>query len=303
MNILSTKTNKIFFQKNIKYNNLNKVDLILSPDFYWVRSFDVDIKTLSQAKSIAPTLFEDILDSNLEYSYKVIKLNNDKYLYFAYDNKEILENIKNSGLNINLINSVYFAQTELEVLNKFNSLDESFFYTDKNILVKLPRSFNQNFFNLEDKLNNINLSSNKVDMKFYNNIISNKQINILSIIFICFILGNLIVMYKTNLRINKIYIEKSNFIDTKSIPTSEIQLNSIVNNYKNNISNELKKRKIYKFLSDNNDLNIEEFVIKNKTIEFKFKNIRLLNKVKKFTKNYNAKIDPKTKYIDVRIQL
>ena len=89
MNLVLNKNSKIFLCSNTKIETSFKVDIILSPEFYWVRIFDIPVKNITQAKNVLPTLFEDIVDSISDLSYQVIKLEDNKYLCFAYINKRI----------------------------------------------------------------------------------------------------------------------------------------------------------------------------------------------------------------------
>lgn len=303
MSILSTKTDKIFLTKNSNYTISNKIDLIISPDFYWVRVFELPVKNVSQVKNVLPTLFEDLLEENFNFSYSAIKLEDGKYLCFAYNNKEILDHIKKSGISLNFINSVYFAQTELNEFKKFSFEDEKFIYTQDDILVKLPIAIEDDFEDIKTKLESLKFSSNKVDLKLYNNVISSKQIKSLSIILGLFVILNLSIIFMYNSEISNIETKTKNFIAKNSLPNSQIQLNSIVNGYEKNIKIEQDKREILKFLSDNKKLNVESFSIKDKIVEFKFTNKTLLSSIEKFTKKYKAKIDKKIQYIEVRIEL
>ena len=105
MNIVSNnKSRKIFLSSNTKIYETSKVDIILSPEFYWVRIFEIPVKNTTQAKAVLPTLFEDLLLKVTDLSYQVIKLEENKYLCFAYINKKIFEAIKNSGINLSLVN-------------------------------------------------------------------------------------------------------------------------------------------------------------------------------------------------------
>ena len=62
MNIVSNnKSTKIFLSSNTKIYETSKVDIILSPEFYWVRIFEIPVKNTIQAKAVLPTLFEDLL--------------------------------------------------------------------------------------------------------------------------------------------------------------------------------------------------------------------------------------------------
>ena len=168
------------------YEN-SKVDIILSPEFYWVRLFDIPVKNIAQAKAVLPSLFEDILLKVGELSYQVIKLEEGKYLCFAYINKKIFEAIKNSGISLSLVNAVYFAQNECKDFKQFSVEDKSFLYTNDNILVKVPNEMLSEKMELNNFIENINFSSNKIDIKLYNNLLSSKQIK--TVLIICFIIS------------------------------------------------------------------------------------------------------------------
>ena len=183
MNLVSSnKIKKIFLCSNIKIYENSKVDIILSPEFYWVRLFDIPVKNIAQAKAVLPSLFEDILLKVDELSYQVIKLEEGKYLCFAYINKKIFESIKNSGISLSLVNAVYFAQNECKDFKQFSVGNKSFLYTNDNILVKVPNNILSEKIELNDFIENINLSSNKIDIKLYNNLLSSKQIKIVLIV-------------------------------------------------------------------------------------------------------------------------
>ena len=78
---MNTKINKVFLTFNTKINETSKVDIILSPEFYWVRIFDIPVKTIKQAKDIIPGLWDDILTNSDQLSYKIIQY---PYLLFSY---------------------------------------------------------------------------------------------------------------------------------------------------------------------------------------------------------------------------
>lgn len=109
---------------------------------------------------------------------------------FAYINKKIYEAIKNSGINLSLVNSVYFAQNECKDFRQFIVEDKSL-YTDDDILVKVPNGILSENIDLNENLHHINLSNNKVDIKLYNNILSSKQIYLIVAISLLFSIINL----------------------------------------------------------------------------------------------------------------
>ncbi|MFA7083937.1 MAG: hypothetical protein WC141_05315 [Arcobacteraceae bacterium] len=199
MNLVLNKNSKIFLCSHTKIESTFKVDIILSPELYWIRIFDIPVKNISQAKNVLPTLFEDIVDSTKELSYKVIKLQENKYLCFAYINRVIFETLKNSGINLSLVNSIYFAQNECKNYNHFSVGKKNFIYTKDGILVKLPTALLEDYVDLNEHINKITLSSNKIDIKLYNNILSLKQTYFITLFFLLITFVNFSKIYSYKL--------------------------------------------------------------------------------------------------------
>lgn len=258
MSLVSNKSKKVFLCSNTKLEIDHKIDIILSPEFYWVRIFDIPVKSLTQARHVLPTLFEDILESTSELSYQVIKLEDNKYLCFAYINKKIYEAIKSSGINLSNINSIYFAQNECKDFNQFVVEDKSFLYTNDNILVKVPNALISEKIDLKEHIDEINLSSNKIEIKLYNNILTTKQIY--SILAVCFVLSLAnffkIYDYKKEILIIDNKIEKIK--ENSSLPSSILQADSIIKKYKNIASSEIKKREALEYILSNNDFTLKD---------------------------------------------
>ena len=282
MNLVSSsKSKKIFLCSNMKVIENSKVDIILSPEFYWVRIFDIPVKNLVQAKAVLPTLFEDILIKVGELSYQVIKLEENKYLCFAYINKKIFEAIKNSGINLSLVNAIYFAQNECKDFKQFSVEDKSFLYTDDNILVKVPNEMLTQKVQLNEFINNVNLSSNKIDIKLYNNLLNSNQINI--ILGICIIVSIVnsfkYFIYKSEISKIEDKIEQIRMIN--NLPVSSIQMDSIINLNKKIAQKEINKREAISYILENNKIEI-----KNITIDSDILEIDIVNTDKKPIEEY-----------------
>ena len=284
MNLVSSsKIRKIFLCSNMKiYENL-KVDIILSPEFYWVRLFDIPVKNIVQAKAVLPSLFEDILLKVGELSYQVIKLEEGKYLCFAYINKKVFEAIKNSGINLSLVNGIYFAQNECKDFKQFSVEDKSFLYTNDNILVKVPNEMLSEKVELNNFIENINLSSNKIDIKLYNNLLSSKQIKI--VLIICTIISvvnfSKYFIYKSEISNQEKRIEQIR--SSNNLPVSSIQTDSIINSNKKIAQKEINKREALSYILSNN-IDIKTISLDNDVLE-----INVLNMDKKKIEEYISK--------------
>lgn len=286
MSLVSNNNNKIFLCSNTKVEIKGKVDIILSPEFYWVRIFDIPVKNISQAKYVLPTLFEDILENINDLSYQVLKLEDDKYLCFAYENKRIFEEIKKSGISLSSVNSIYFAQNECKSYPQFIVNDKSFLYTDDGILVKVPNALLSSPVNLDDKYDELNLSSNKVDIKLYNNVLSSRQIYSIVAVFIILAFVNFYKMfdYKNETFLMEEKIEKLRV--TSKLPSSMIQTDSIIKKYKKIVSKEKIKREAIEYILRNKSFKLKRFSLEKDVLNLNFINTDKRKAEKFISKKY-----------------
>lgn len=302
MSLVSSNSKKVFLCSDSKIDVKNKVDIILSPEFYWVRIFDIPVKSVTQARHVLPTLFEDILESVNELSFQVIKLENEKYLCFAYINKRIFEELKNSGISLSLVNSIYFAQTECQEIPQFISGDKGFLYTQDGILVKAPKNILNEAVDINKKCNDIELSSNKVDIKLYNNVLGKKQIY--SIVIILFILAGLNIYKLIDYKVENSQIDEkiSKFKTTSKLPSSMIQTNSIIKKYEKIALNENKKREIIEYLLEDKRFRPSKLSLERNVITISFINIDK-NKVEKYISKKYKILSSKVKGLNLNIKV
>lgn len=273
MNIVSNKSKKIFLSIGSKISQTSKVDIILSPEFYWVRIFEIPVKNISQAKLVLPRLFEDLIDEIDNLSYQVIKLEENKYLCFAYINQKIFEAIKQSGINLSLVNAVYFAQNECKDFSQFFIQDKSFLYTNDGILVKVPNGILNQSIDLEKVINNINLSSNKVSIKLYSNFLTPKQIKVALFFFLVIFILNFSKYFSYSKEILNIEEKIENLKKVNNLPNSMIQLDSIISLNKKVSQKEIEKREAIYYILSNKDFEIKNIQLQNSVLSVDFLNI------------------------------
>lgn len=304
MNLVSNKSKKIFLCSTTKIHETMKVDIILSPEFYWVRIFDIPVKNINHAKAIIPTLFEDLLLKIEDLSYKVIKLQENKYLCFAYVNQKIYESIKQSGINLSLVNNIYFAQNECKEYEQFTAEDKSFLYTKDGILVKVPNEILSQKLDINEYIQNITLSSNRVDIKLYNNFLNTKQISL--ILLICLIIS-FVNFSKYFSYSNEITIQDNKIKELKelnNLPTSNIQLDSIINLNKKIAQKEIKKREALFYILSNNNFEIKSIELQNEILNINFLNVDK-EKIQEFiSKKYKIiSSDVQNIILNIKVQL
>lgn len=304
MNLVSSKSKKIFLSSTTKIHETTKVDIILSPEFYWVRIFDIPVKSINHARAILPTLFEDLLLKVDDLSYQVIKLQENKYLCFAYINQKIYESIKQSGINLSLVNNIYFAQNECKGYEQFTAENKSFLYTKDGVLVKVPNEILTQKLDINEYIQNINLSSNKIDIRLYNNFLNTKQISL--ILFICLIISfvNFLKYFSFS---NEITIQDNKIKELKelnNLPTSNIQIDSIINLNKKIAQKEIKKREALFYILSNNNFEIKSIELQNEILSINFLNVDK-EKIQEFiSKKYKIiSSDVENIILNIKVQL
>lgn len=304
LSLVSNKSKKVFLSTNTKIATTNKVDIILSPEFYWVRVFDIPVKNISQARHVLPTLFEDILETVNQLSYEIIKLEDNRYLCFAYINKKIYEAIKLSGINPALVNGVYFAQNECKNFEQFFIEDKSFLYTSDGILVKVPNELLSQKTDLSKQLDKINLSNHKVDIKFYNKVLSSKQIYALIATCIFFALINVIKIVDYKNSTEKIDEKIASLKANSSLPESILQTNSIIKKYKKIATKELKKREAFEYIVKNKEFKLSSLELKKDVLNLDFKNTNKSKAEKYILKKYKIISSKQTnEKLNIKVQL
>lgn len=89
----------------------DKINIILTPSFYWVKRAYLEVKFTSMALKYAPSIFEGILPKG-DYAYYAVKTKKE-YIFFAYDPDEIISSLQAKGIQASQIAGIYFAQNEL----------------------------------------------------------------------------------------------------------------------------------------------------------------------------------------------
>lgn len=115
------------------------VNIMLTPEFYTHKREELPVKYAYQAKKIAASLFDGLLDSEGEYEYAVFK--EEAYWSFvAYDIHKITAFLDAKGLYADKIGKIYFAQQSIEKFVKPLPIGEKKILTVlDNTVVVVPR--------------------------------------------------------------------------------------------------------------------------------------------------------------------
>ena len=255
----------IFYTKNFNKTIKEKVDVILSPEFYWIKKLDMNV-SLREAKKISKNIF---------------KLNEKDYLFDAFkiNNKLFVVALK-KDLNVKIekkyINSIRLAQFEFY---SYDCIDIGEFIMKKidDIFFCFPKK-NEECIYVDEILENIKLSKNTFNIFNKINIDKNilfyliSSLMILNIFF--FIQGFAYSTKLNNLKKIKLSLRKYN------MPLTIYQLNSIYNVLKEENMKNNSIRKVLEFLS----LNFRNFEFKR--IEFNKDVFTVVIKTDKNLDNY-----------------
>jgi len=90
-----------------EYNN--GVNIMLTPQFYTIKREEIPVKYSYQAKRIAPSLFDGLLENSEAYKYFVVKEDED-WLCIAYNPEEIKIFLEEKGIVPEQVSKIYFSE-------------------------------------------------------------------------------------------------------------------------------------------------------------------------------------------------
>jgi hypothetical protein len=312
---LSTSSKKrlktIFINKQEQVSIGNeKVNIVLSPTYYWFKSEILPVKSIAQAKKLAPSVFDGTIPES-EYSYHVIK-KDDTFWLFAYNDAMIVAKLSQLGIKAAQINHIYFAQSECENLIEALKIDDSYaLVVDENILSMVPLQYLDNYISVEEYFSKHDFSKSVVSLNFFqNNLIDEKYIYR----FIAVILAFIAIYFASYILLRndlKQVLKKEYEITQKyKLPATSFELNGLKRSLHVRENTQIKLRKSIKRLIS---LSLEKGeYIKKLTITQKkasyiivMKNAKraeaIKSALKKSFKINSAKVIDKTFYVGVTL--
>jgi len=198
---------KILVYKDMPTITTNEqIDIILTPQFYSFLKEELGIKFAYQAKQIAPSFFDDYLDSTKEYHFFVYKCE-EYWCFFAYNIVEIISFLEDKGLKEHQINKIFFAQELAEYMKQAISLGNSTALKSiDGIVTILPKRVLENEYNYQElDLNSISLNNGISISSSYSSLIPLKQT--ITITTLLVILGGIFIVEGTQTK-NSIQSDK-----------------------------------------------------------------------------------------------
>ncbi len=119
---------------------LESVNVMLTPQFYTLKKEALPVKYAYQAKKIAPSLFEGLLEKGVLYEYMVYK-EGDTWAFIAFDTEKITTFLESKGVSAGKVAKLFFAQQAVDAFTAPMALGdkEALVVIDETVVV-VPRS-------------------------------------------------------------------------------------------------------------------------------------------------------------------
>lgn len=110
--------------KTVSAVPVDGVNIMVTPQFYTIKREELPVKYAYQAKRIAPSLFDGLVENLLDQKYFVTK-ENETWVFIAYDENKIKAFLESKGIKGLQVSKMYFAEQALDAFTAPVLLGES----------------------------------------------------------------------------------------------------------------------------------------------------------------------------------
>lgn len=225
-------TRTIFVHTDATYNIQGEeaLDLILSPAFYWCKKERVGVKSGTAAKKIAHSVFDGTIPAG-EYKYFVHKTEETgEFLFFAYDEDRIVEQLTQLEIPLARIHSIRFAQSEFtDLQTPLKATEKAALILTDGIVSIMPIRFLGETETMD--LGALRLSRHKINIRTYNSLgFKAARIHTVSALFFLFALLFMIEKHRYATALEYENERATSMLKEASLPTTTFQLESIKKN-------------------------------------------------------------------------
>ena len=300
----------IFLHSKSSFDIQTDVNVILSPEFYWLRIFELPMSNKKDILSALPSLFEDFIDVDGKKFYAK-KLEDKKYLCFAYDELKIIDAIKKANLKLSKVKGIYFAQIEFASImsNTAQSclkIDGVCLGFNNSILVQVPIQLQVSNANDID-ISFIPLSKDKISVNNSSKYLDAKLGYTLSILFVLFAILNFAKVSISAYHLSDSEAKIEEIKQKYNMPQSSYQTKSIVKKLKRVESRQIRLRKLLAYIFEakrKNRATLVSLKYNNKLLEIKFKGVKAKTIVDYLEKKYSLKSAVvKDKIVDIKVEI
>ncbi|MBN2815136.1 MAG: hypothetical protein JXQ67_00515 [Campylobacterales bacterium] len=211
-----------------EYDQSQKLSIILSPSLYWVKKMKLPVKSVREAKSLLPSIFEEILLEG-DYSYSAYKSGEEFYL-FAYEDKKILELLQVKGVALADVEGVYFAQSIFCELEGTVGINETQALQVKDsLVVLLPRTWAKELQVLD--LESLKLSTHTIKLQQFGHIVNRGATYKIATVLVVLIAIISIEVYITAVKKDEIVFAKEELFSEYKLQATMMQNRSTLDKY------------------------------------------------------------------------
>jgi len=221
----------IFLDLDSKYESFSsKINIILSPSFYWVKKVSLPVKYVRDAQKLLPSIFEDILPDGT-YSYYTYKKGDD-FIVFAYNDKMILDTLSQKGIHLSNVANIYFAQSEIKDIEASLKVSETqSVYIKDDILILVPCCWIEESGKLD--IDGIKLSKHKVTIHQFGHIVETKSLYKIGAVLVIMILLLFSEYIVTNNRLSALVNDTGEIYQKYKLKSTTFQNKALLKKYKN----------------------------------------------------------------------
>ena len=251
MNFMGNNKELLLVHPSMKPVSLTEaVNVMLPPQFYTLKKEALPLRYAYQAKKIAPSLFDGLLEAGSHYEYMVWK-EDEAWVFLGYNIEKITAFLESKGFTLEHVSKLFFAQQSVDLFDKplWMGEHEALVALDHTVVV-IPRGAltEENGSSLVFN-NSFTPKKGIVLSGAYGSVLSLKQASMLAAIFILFAL--------------MFFVEGSRYSDDSEAGEAKMQellsanpslqskytRDSILSKYKMIDKAERKKREIVKMVS------------------------------------------------------
>ncbi len=226
------------------------VNVMLPPQFYTLKKEALPIKYAYQAKRIAPSLFDGLLEEAKHYEYMVWK-EGEEWVFLAYDLEMITAFLQSKGFALENVSKLFFAQQAVDLFDKPLLLGENEALVSlEHMVVVVPRgALAQDESPALVFDNSFTPKKGVMLQSAYGSVLSVKQASMLAAIFTLFALMFFVEgwRYSNNAKAGEAQMQV--LLEAYPSLQSKYTRDSIVAKYKTIDTVERKKREMIKMLS------------------------------------------------------
>jgi len=284
-----------------------EVNVMLTPQFYTLKKEALPVSYAYQAKRIAPSLFDGLLEEGRHYDYMVWK-EEEEWVFLAYDLEMIRVFLKRKGFALEHVSKLFFAQQSVGLLDKPLVVGEnSALVSLDHTAVIIPRTaLGEEEGALSSFDNSFTPKRGVVLPGAHGSLFDVKQTAVIATVFGLFALMFFVEGWRHSSNAEAGEAQMQELLEAYPSLNSKYTRDSIISKYKTLDAKERKKREIIKTLSDMifKGVTLTSFDMDEKgyTVAFSCKNTQVAERLKALAKKNRLNISSSGGSNEVKIE-